>query len=192
MATVWRSQCAFARFFAGKTGLILNNTADLGAKVRPDSISVSKRLYSNYGNSPFVRRIQEQYAYEVVKNPPEWSYVERLLPFEGIPKVTPKDCYPSGWIPRKEEASNLPYFLQRTKNEELSIYLDISCRGMRKISKIKKIEGDIWLLNDELKEYLKNRYNRYIESRVHELAKFIEFKGDYVNALKEWAHSKGF
>ncbi|XP_045499477.1 probable 39S ribosomal protein L49, mitochondrial [Colias croceus] len=194
MATVWRSQCAFARIFVGKTGLILNNTADLGTKVAPKFISVqtSNRNYSNYAHSPFVEKIKEQYDYEIVKNPPEWKYVERLMPFESIPKVTPKESYPSGWIPPKEEANNLPFFIQRTKNHELPIYLGITYRGMRKISKIKKIEGDIWLMNDEIKDYLKKRYNRYVETRVHELGKFIEVKGDFVNALSEWAYSKGF
>ncbi|CAK1542901.1 unnamed protein product [Leptosia nina] len=192
MATVWRSQSAFARIFAGKSGLILNNTADLGAKLNPASISTLKKHYSNYAHSPFVRKIQEQYEFEIIKNPPEWEYVQRLLPFESIPKITPKAAYPSGWIPQKEEASNLPYFIERNKNQDLSIYLDISYRGMRKISKIKKIEGDIWLMNDDVKDFLKKRYKRYIETRVHELGKFIEVKGDYVNALNEWAYSKGF
>lgn len=40
MATVLRSQCAFARLFAGKTVQILNNSTDLGAKLGPGSQSV--------------------------------------------------------------------------------------------------------------------------------------------------------
>lgn len=63
---------------------------------------------------------------------------------------------------------------------------------MRKISRIKKIEGDIWMMNSELKAYLKRKHNKYIETRVHELAKSIETKGDYVNDLLQWAYSKGF
>lgn len=150
------------------------------------------RCYSNYANSPFVRKVKEQYEFEVVKNPTDWEYVQRLLPFEAIPKVKPKDSYPSGWIPPKEEATTLPYFITRTKNAEIPIYLDITFRGQRKISIIKKIEGDIWLMNDEIKSYLKNKNNRYIQTRVHELGRFIEAKGDYVSDLREWALSKGY
>lgn len=150
------------------------------------------RKYSNYGDSPLVDRIKDQYEYEVVKNPPEWSYVERLLPFEIIPEVKPKAKYPSGWIPPREEAAELPFFITRTKNHELPIYLNLTHRGCRKITIIRKIEGDIWLLNDEIKELLESERKRYVETRVHELARFIEVKGDYVNYLRDWAHSKGF
>lgn len=118
--------------------------------------------------------------------------MQRLLPFDTIPAVTPKENYPSGWIPPKEEAKNLPYFIARTKNHEVPIYLNITYRGMRKITKVKKIEGDIWLLNEEIKDYLKEKNNRYVETRVHEVGRFIETKGDYVHDLVEWAHSKGF
>ncbi|KAG6453742.1 hypothetical protein O3G_MSEX008294 [Manduca sexta] len=193
MATVWRTQCAFARLFAGKTGQILNNATYLGTKLTPgsQSVLVSKK-YSNYAHSPFVTRIKEQYDYEIVKKPQEWEYVERLLPFETLPKVTLKDSYPSGWVPPKEEALNNPYFVRRNKYSDLPIFLNISHRGMRKISSIKKIEGDIWKMNDELKAYLKMKNNKFVQTRVHEVGRFIETKGDYVNDIKEWALAKGF
>lgn len=118
--------------------------------------------------------------------------MEQLLPFETIPKHEVKDNYPSGFVPPKEEAVNLPYFIQRTKNLELPIYLHLTYRGTRKISMIRKIDGDIWLMNDEIKAFLKKKNNRYVETRVHESARFIETKGDFVNDLREWALSKGF
>lgn len=152
----------------------------------------TERSYSNYAHSPFVTKIKEQYNFEVVKKPPEWTYVERLMPFETIPQVKPKSNYPSGFVPPKEEALNHPYYIPRTKNQEIPIYLDLTFRGHRKISLIRKIEGDIWLLNDEIKQLLKNKYKKYIETRVHELGRFIEVKGDYVIDLKNWALSKGF
>ncbi|XP_049875221.1 probable 39S ribosomal protein L49, mitochondrial [Pectinophora gossypiella] len=194
MATVWRTPCAFARLFVGKPGQILNNATDLGAKLTPESLSaiVTSRNYSSYAKSPFVSRVKEQYDFEIVKNPPEWAYVERLLPFQTIPKITPKDSYPSGWIPPKEEAKDLPYFISRNKNSSLPIYLNLTFRGMRKISKIKRIEGDIWHLNGEIKGYLKDKFGKYIETRVHEPGRFIEVKGDYVEDLCDWAYSKGF
>ncbi|KAL0829086.1 hypothetical protein ABMA28_003943 [Loxostege sticticalis] len=194
MATVLRSRCAFARLFAGKTGQILNNSIDLGIKSAPESLSATSvtRHYSSYSKSPFADKIKEQYNYEIVKNPPEWTYVERLLPFETIPQVKPKDSYPSGWVPPKEEATNHPYFMRRTKNHEVPIYLNLYDRGQRKITKLKRIEGDIWSMNDEIKSLLEKKANKYVETRVHELGTFIEVKGDYVNELKEWALSKGF
>ncbi|XP_063364757.1 large ribosomal subunit protein mL49 [Cydia amplana] len=193
MAAMWRAQCAFARLFTGKTGQILNNAADFGTKLAPESLSVLvSRNYSNYKNSPLVHKITEQYEYEIVKNPAEWTYVERLLPFETIPEVQPKANYPSGWVPPKDEALELPYFISRTKNHALPIYLLTTFKGGRKITMIKKIDGDIWQMNDEVKEFLEEKMKRYVETRVHELGRFIEVKGDYVNDLRDWAHSKGF
>ncbi|CAH2041720.1 unnamed protein product, partial [Iphiclides podalirius] len=66
MATVWRSQCAFARFFIGKIVRIPNNSSDLGAKLSsgPLAIACGSRNYSNYAHSPFVRKVKEQYDYE--------------------------------------------------------------------------------------------------------------------------------
>lgn len=192
MATVLRSRCALARLFVGKTGQILNNSTDLGTKLAPESQLVISRYYSSYQRSPFVEKINQNYEYEVFKNPPEWEYVQRLMPFETIPKVKPKENYPSGWVPPKEDAVNHPYFIPRTKNGELPIYLGITFRGMRHITKIKKIEGDLWVMNDEIKQYLKNIHSKSFVTRVHDFAKFIEIKGDHVNVLKEWALSKGF
>ncbi|KAL4715757.1 hypothetical protein ACJJTC_006336 [Scirpophaga incertulas] len=194
MATVWRSRCAFAPLLVGKSVRILNNTIDLGSKLIPKPLSVTlcAKDYSSYGKSPFVDKITERYDYEIIKNPPEWEYVKRLLPLDIIPKVTPKDNYPSGWIPPKEEAQNLPYFIRRTKHHEIPIYLNLTYRGTRKVTKIKKLDGDIWLLNHEIKKYLNSTQQRYVETRVHELARFIEVKGDFVTVLKEWAYSKGF
>ncbi|RVE48187.1 hypothetical protein evm_007141 [Chilo suppressalis] len=194
MATVLRSRCAFARLFAGKSKGILNNTIDSGAKFFPESQSINflTSQYSSFAKSPFVDKITEQYNYEITKNPTEWKFVERLMPFKTIPQVVPKESYPSGWIPPKEEARKLPYFIPRTKNYAIPIYLQLSFKGNRKITQLKKIEGDIWLMNDDIKHLLKTKHKRYVETRVHEVARFIEIKGDYVNDMKEWAFSKGF
>ncbi|CAG9788258.1 unnamed protein product [Diatraea saccharalis] len=194
MATVLRSRCAFARLFTRKSNRILNNTIDSVTGLIPESQSVTflTRQYSNYAKSPFADRITEQYNYEIVKNPPEWKYVERLMPFETIPQVIPKESYPGQWVPPKDEAKSLPFFISRTKNHDIPIYMETTFKGNRRITKIKKIDGDIWLMNDEIKHLLKTKYKRYVETRVHELARFIEIKGDYVNDMKEWAYSKGF
>lgn len=153
---------------------------------------VLSKSYSNYAASPYVHRIKEEYDYDVVRNAPEWTYVTRLMPFETIPAISSKEKYPSGWIPPREEAKQLPFFIARTKNHNVPIYLNVFYRIDKKISKIKRIEGDIWALNDEIKFYLKEKHGKYIESRVHEMARFIEVKGDYVLNLRAWAYSKGF
>ncbi|GBP53276.1 Probable 39S ribosomal protein L49, mitochondrial [Eumeta japonica] len=192
MAAVWRSCGPFLKGFAGKTSQIPNNAADFIGRLRPVPVLILPVNYSSYAKSPFVYKIEERYNYDVVKKPIEWKYVERLLPFETIPNPLIKDKYPSGWVPPKEEAKELPYFIHRSKNHFLPVYLKISLRGSKKISIIRKIDGDIWLLNDELKKFLKDKNKMYVETRVHELAQFIEVKGDYVIDIRNWALSKGF
>lgn len=39
--------------------------------------------------------------YQVLHNPDEWKYVERLMPMKWIPDVKPKQKYSSGWVPQK-------------------------------------------------------------------------------------------
>lgn len=39
--------------------------------------------------------------YEITKDPDEWKYVERLLPYKTVPKPPTEDVeLPSGWKPQ--------------------------------------------------------------------------------------------
>lgn len=43
-------------------------------------------------------------------------------------------------------SSNLPYFVARTKNHMVPVYLRLEeVRGIRKVTIIRHIEGDIWV-----------------------------------------------
>lgn len=85
-----------------------------------------------------------------------------------------------------------PYFVERTKNYMQPVYLHKSHRQTRKITKIRKIQGDIWKLEQDLKEYVENAMNRKIGSQIFEFAGVIIFKGDYVSCVKKWMDMKGF
>lgn len=129
---------------------------------------------------------------EVLINPPEWKYVERLLPKVWVPEPIAKDEYHSGWKPQTaENISSLPYFVPRTKNHMIPVYLAITYRGQRRVTRLRRIEGDIWLLEDQLKKYIQQRIGKNIASRINELSGQIWFKGDYVNLVKEFLMEKG-
>lgn len=193
MAVVCRLQRALSRLSINIKQGTLYSTADSNYSGGLHCLSIpSARNYSRYANSPLVEDVTDRVDYEVVKNPPEWKFVERLLPLQTVPKIKEKSSYPSGYLPSKPEAADHPYFITRTRNHMLPIYLNLTFRGQRRISLIKKIDGDIWQLNDELKQYLQNKYNKIIATRVHELLGTIEVKGDYVIDLRNWAYSKGF
>lgn len=85
-----------------------------------------------------------------------------------------------------------PYYVQRTKNYMIPVYMDITFRGTRRITTIRKIHGNIWALESELRKYLEQRTNKVIGVRVNELIGEIQFRGDHVSLVKKWLDEKGF
>lgn len=58
---------------------------------------------------------------------------------------------------------------------------------------MKHIEGDIFALGEELREYLTPRVPRkYINLRVHEPHQVIHIRGNLVAEVKEFLLQKGF
>lgn len=129
---------------------------------------------------------------EIVKNPPEWKFVEQILPRATVPKPTPKAEYPSGWNPQKPEAFKQPYFIQRNRNYMLPVHLLIDYRGTRKRTIIKYIHGDIWQLHNDLMQYIEHYMAKKERSRVNEFTQQIFVNGDYVNLIKKFLTKKGF
>lgn len=74
----------------------------------------------------------------------------------------------------------------------LPVYLDTSHRGMRKITIVKHIQGNIYKLNDDIIIYLKKRLGVNPPSQIHEFANVIRYRGDWVNRIKDWMNIKGF
>ncbi|KAF5285346.1 hypothetical protein FQA39_LY04445 [Lamprigera yunnana] len=147
----------------------------------------------SYKNSPFMVDFEDvKVKYEVSQNPEEWKYVERTLPAPTVPTPIPKDKYPSEWKPQGKNLINKPYFISRTKNHMLPVYLCISQRGMRRITKIRNIQGDIWLLEQQLRKFLEPQNDRPIRSQVNEFVRHIRFHGDHVNAIKYWLMERNF
>lgn len=72
------------------------------------------------------------------------------------------------------------------------VYLEIFHRGLRRATTVRKIQGDIWTLESELKEYIEKRVNKPIGIRTNELLGEIKFRGDYVNLVKAWMDERGF
>lgn len=129
--------------------------------------------------------------YEVTSNPEEWKYVERILPLTVVPDPKPKESYPSGWIPQSPGAVKLPYFVERTKNHMMPVYLEFGFRNIRRLTVIKKIQGDIWLLENELRGFLQKENYVPLRSQVNEFTRIITFHGDHVNAIKYYLTKKG-
>lgn len=116
-----------------------------------------------------------------------------MLGKDTIQKPTAKAEYPSGWTPPDPTRyKNLPYFIERTRNFMLPVYLGITFRGNRRVTKIKFIEGDIWKLEADLHKLIEGRAKRRVYSRINEMNRQIVFKGDYVTLVQKHLHAQGF
>ncbi|XP_011198815.2 probable 39S ribosomal protein L49, mitochondrial [Bactrocera dorsalis] len=150
--------------------------------------------HSNYLSSPPVRPREEYPEVEIVRDAPEWKYVERLLPQKTVPSPVKKAEYPSGWKPQTAAAlPDLKYFVARTKNHMVPVYLQTTFRGQRRITVIRRIQGDIWELERELRVVVeKARNGKLCASRVNEMSGQIHFHGDYVDVIREHLKQNGF
>ncbi|XP_069684356.1 large ribosomal subunit protein mL49 [Periplaneta americana] len=157
---------------------------------RPQIFTPSRN--SSYRSSKPVGSPDLYTNVEISTSPEEWKYVERLLPSKFVPEPSTKSEYPSGWRPPTASLSSYPYFVERNRNHMLPLYLKIQGRGEIKTTKLKRIQGDIWALQDDLKCYVEKRSGKYISLQVQEVAGHINIKGDYVRIVEEWLQDKGF
>ena len=146
-----------------------------------------------FRSSEYFQGSEHHPEVEVIKNPPEWKYVEHLIEKKLIPQPEFKAEYSSGWQPQDpEKYKDLSYFIKRTRNHMLPVYLRITYRGNRRITFIKYIEGDIWKLEQECIDLIKSKTSNNPQySQINEMNRTIKIKGDYVTLIQKYLYSKG-
>ncbi|XP_003700570.2 mitochondrial ribosomal protein L49 [Megachile rotundata] len=158
----------------------------------PNIDQVTKR-WGSYRTSPMYEDPSKYTDFEVSRDPEEWKYVEALLKPKSIPMPPLENKeYPSGWKPPVSKPGDHPYFVSRTKNFMHPVYLDITYRGTRRLTFIRRIHGDIWQLKSELVKHVSETVKKPIGVRVNELTGEIRLRGDYVTIVKKWLDEKGF
>ncbi|XP_070578912.1 large ribosomal subunit protein mL49-like [Ptychodera flava] len=130
---------------------------------------------------------------DVLESKEDFKYVERLLPQLQVPSPPKHSEYPtpSGWMPPKDKSTKLPYFVKRTRLHNWPVYTLIKNGGTRQLTVVRKIEGDIWALEKDLRQHLESIVGHTIASHVNEVGMFIHYKGIYENEVKEWLKEKG-
>ncbi|XP_058059474.1 large ribosomal subunit protein mL49 [Anopheles bellator] len=154
------------------------------------NVAITPIRLSSFRSSEPVGDIAQFPEVEVVRNPPEWKYVERILAPRTVPAPRPKESYPSGWQPPNPQAG-LKYTVLRTKNHMLPVYLQRSFRGQRRITAVRRVEGDVWQLEAELRYLIEKQLNRPIITRVNEMTGQIALKGDHVAVVEKFLLEKG-
>ncbi|XP_064182232.1 mitochondrial ribosomal protein L49 [Anguilla rostrata] len=128
----------------------------------------------------------------IVESTDEYNYVERLIPPTRVP-TPPKHGgpAPSGWSPPSEVPPDLPYMIRRSRMHNVPVYKDIT-HGNRMMTLLRKVEGDIWALEKDVKEHLHKLTGKVPPTQVNEVTMSIRVKGDFDKDLKQWLIEKGF
>ncbi|XP_041655812.1 mitochondrial ribosomal protein L49 [Cheilinus undulatus] len=128
----------------------------------------------------------------IIESTEEYRFVERLIPPSRVP-APPKHSgpAPSGWIPPPESPPDLPYMIRRSRMHNIPVYTDLT-HGNRKMTLVRKVEGDIWALEKDVKEFLKEVTGNDLPTQVNEVTMTLKVKGHFDVELKDWLAKKGF
>ncbi|XP_026573429.1 39S ribosomal protein L49, mitochondrial [Pseudonaja textilis] len=130
----------------------------------------------------------------IIESTEEYKFVERLIPPTTVPIPSKQDQYPtpSGWRPPQDPPPDLSYFVRRSRMQNVPVYKDTSHHGSRKMTIIRKIEGDIWALENDVKAFLTELSGRTPATQVNENTCSIRVKGYFEEELKTWLMDRGF
>ncbi|KAM9350711.1 large ribosomal subunit protein mL49 [Symphorus nematophorus] len=128
----------------------------------------------------------------ILESTEEYKFVERLIPPSRVP-TPPKHAgpCPSGWTPPADSPPPLPYMIRRSRLHNIPVYTDLT-HGGRRTTLVRKVEGDIWALEKDVKRYLKEVTGKELPTQVNEVTMTLKVKGHFDVALKQWLASKGF
>ncbi|KAI9506088.1 ribosomal protein L49/IMG2, partial [Coemansia spiralis] len=79
------------------------------------------------------------------------------------------------------------YYVHRTRFQTLPVYSDIKNGKTRKLTLIRRIEGDIGALREELSRHLDDS-----SIQIKSISNQLVIKGDRTKEVREWLTVKGF
>lgn len=98
----------------------------------------------------------------------------------------------SSVLPVLAESVESPYFVRRSRNHMIPVYLTISHRGFRRLTTIRHVMGDIWLFIEELKKFLEKELGHSVGYKVDEVGCKVVLRGDYCHLSEQFLRDKGF
>lgn len=81
--------------------------------------------------------------------------------------------------------------VRRSRMHNIPVYTDRSS-GSRRTTLVRRVEGDIWALEQDVKRHLKERTGKELPTQVNEVTMTLKVKGHVDGELKTWLASKGF
>lgn len=184
-------------FPSGRFKLLHNMAACLRSALLRRTLLGASSLHSQTLGRPawlrFVRHsAPEERNVAIVESTEEYKYVERLIPPTRVPAPPAHTgATPSGWRPPARSPPPLPYMVRRSRMHNIPVYDDLT-HGNRSTTLIRKIEGDIWALERDVRRHLMEVTGKDHPTQVNEVTMTLKVKGRVHEELKDWLLSRGF
>ena len=162
-----------------------------------EEIKMFKDFVSVYGEAGFHQSEEtsappKEREFVASSDPEEWKHVEALMPMELVPPLPERKDFPSGFVPPKASPGDYPYFVRRTASHMLPVYTKFNRKRMLMQTVVRRADGNLFSLRDDIDAFLKERYNMEFVSQVAELHGIVKYRGYFEEDFKEFLLSKGF
>eukprot|EP00090_Calanus_glacialis_P003830 TRINITY_DN12870_c0_g1_i1.p1 TRINITY_DN12870_c0_g1~~TRINITY_DN12870_c0_g1_i1.p1 ORF type:complete len:219 (-),score=81.87 TRINITY_DN12870_c0_g1_i1:111-767(-) len=170
----------------------------------PGTLEKEREKFTDYldtfGEARFSKPVEYQNRqYTTSTDPSEWAMVERYM-VQSQPKVIPLPQpdkeYSSGFVMPTAKPGDYPYFVKRAPSWLFPVYVSqASGKGGNRCpvkTTIKRVEGNVAMLRDDLTEFLMQRYEQEFISQANELMQKVVFRGNYDKDFKEFLKIRGF
>lgn len=95
---------------------------------------------------------------------------------------------PSGWVPRADPSPELPFDIERSKTNNIPVYVKYSHGGIKQITTIRKVRGDIKALEHCVRECVGNDQHY----QINELTNQLHIKGNHRDKITRLLKELGF
>lgn len=96
---------------------------------------------------------------------------------------------PSGWVPSAETPPDLPFYVRRSRTNNLPVYCNFKGpNGSRVITKVRKVRGDL----KELEKLVRARIGDDKHYQINELTQMLKVKGNFKPEIIQMLKELGF
>ncbi|XP_054509545.2 large ribosomal subunit protein mL49 isoform X3 [Agelaius phoeniceus] len=85
---------------------------------------------------------------------------------------------------------DLPYFVRRSRLHNLPVYLGL--RQGRRLTELRRIHGDIWALERDLRAFLGSQGVPEAAAQVNEVTGTLRLRGHWGAQVRQWLLQRGF
>ncbi|XP_041340802.1 39S ribosomal protein L49, mitochondrial [Pyrgilauda ruficollis] len=98
--------------------------------------------------------------------------------------------YPRGVLIPAGAPPDLPYSVRRSRLHNLPVYLGL--RQGRRLTELRRIHGDIWALERDLRAFLGSLGVPEVAAQVNEVTGTLRLRGHWGPQLRQWLLQRGF